>query len=149
MTHEVDTTPPTANGGLRGTLIGAVALLAVLAAGVLLAFAFGDGTPPYLRAVAITATVCGSGSLAGWVIARRPYRSPAGMVAGGLAAIFFRLTLPLAALAWLQAEAHGLRDAGAGELLVGFYLLLLATDIVLNIMWSQEGRGCRRRKDAN
>jgi hypothetical protein len=61
-------------------------------------------------------------------------------VAGGLAAAGFRLFLPLAALVWLQGGGAGLRAAGAGGLIVGFYLALLATDIFLHIMGSSRDR---------
>jgi hypothetical protein len=115
----------------------------MLSAATLFALALGDGTSSFRRAVAITAVVCGAGSGVGWMISRLPCRNPATAVAASLAAVFLRLAIPLAALAWLQTEGHALREAGADRLLAGFYLLLLATDIVLNIMWSKKTAGCR------
>ena len=53
--------------------------------------------------------------------------------------------MPLVLLGWLSVdpptspEAQRLREAGARGLLVVFYLTLLATDILLHIMWGPKG----------
>jgi hypothetical protein len=139
--------PATANG--RTTLVGAVVLLGILLAAVLVALAVGDGTPSFHRAVAFTAAVCGGAALAGWIVSRWPCRSPATAVAAGLAAILVRLAAPLAALAWLQSGGETLRAAGADRLLVSFYLALLATDIVLNIACREKRGGSRHATRSN
>lgn len=149
MTPGAQSTTPTLATDLRRTLIGAVVLLAMLSAATLFTLALGDGTSSFRRAVAFTAVVCGAGSGVGWMISRLPCRNPATAVAASLAAVFLRLAIPLAALAWLQTEGHALREAGADRLLAGFYLLLLATDIVLNIMWSKKTAGSRDITIAN
>ena len=122
----------------RAAVIGTSVLLAVLAAAVGVALAAGDGTPSSCRAVAFTAAVCGGGAVGGWLISRFPCRNPATTVAAGLAAVFFRIATPLVALAWLQTGGQALRTAGADRFLVVFYLTLLATDIVLNILWAEK-----------
>lgn len=138
MSHAV--AEPTAISGprRRAAVIGTVVILAVLVTAVAIALAAGDGTPSSRRAVAFTAAVCGGGAVAGWLISRWPCRNPATMVTAGLTAVFFRIATPLVALAWLQTGGQALRAAGADRLLVGFYLALLATDIVLNILWAEK-----------
>jgi len=126
----------------RWTLMGAAVLLAAQGVAVAIALAVGNGRPRWAEAVAFAAGICLMGALGGWLIARKPAKNPALAVAGGLAAAGFRLFLPLAALVWLQGGGAGLRAAGAGGLIVGFYLALLATDIFLHIMGS--GRDRRR-----
>jgi hypothetical protein len=139
------------------TLLGAGVLLAVWAAGLAIALAWSDPIAARRSAVALAGGVCLTGSLGGWLLARlgdRLAASPAAgrravAVAAGLAAIAFRLALPLAALAWLQAEGNQLAAAGAGGLLLGLYLALLATDISLTIMGRSERPRNRGRTDAN
>ena len=43
----------------KGTFIGLAVLVSVLAAAVLLADYFGDKSPPYRRAIALTGMICG------------------------------------------------------------------------------------------
>jgi hypothetical protein len=149
MTHEpINARPPT-TALRRTTRIGAVVLLGVLTAMVLVALAAGDGSPSFHRAVAFTAAVCGGAALAGWIVSRWPCRSPATAVAAGLAAILVRVTAPLAALAWLQSGGETLRAAGADRLLVSFYLALLATDVVLNIACREKRGGSRHATRSN
>jgi len=124
----------------KWTLMGAAVLLAVQGVAVAIALAVGNGRPRWAEAVAFAAGICLMGALGGWLIARKPAKNPALAVAGGLAAAGFRLFLPLAALVWLQGGGAGLRGAGAGGLIVGFYLALLATDIFLHIMGSGRDR---------
>ncbi|MDA1041118.1 MAG: hypothetical protein O3A37_12640 [Planctomycetota bacterium] len=127
----------------RAAVIGTSVLLAVLAAAVVIALATGDGTPSSRRAVAFTAAVCGVGAVTGWLISRWPCRNPATAVAAGLTAVCFRIATPLVALAWLQTGGQALRAAGANLLLVGFYLALLATDVVLNVLWAEKRAASR------
>ncbi|MEI7780813.1 MAG: hypothetical protein WCJ18_02670 [Planctomycetota bacterium] len=119
---------------LRGTVIGTVALSAVLAGAATTAVVAGGDRPRWLEAVGFAAAVCLAASLGGWLVSRAFQASPAGAVAGGLGGIAVRILPPLAALGWLNAGGRDLRDAGAGGLLVAFYLALLATDILLHIM---------------
>jgi hypothetical protein len=124
----------------RWTVQGVAMLLAVQAAAASVALLVGNGRPRWDEAVAVAAGICLVGSIGGWLLARKPARDPALAVAGGLAAAGLRLILPLAALVWLQGRGAGLRDAGAGGLLVAFYLTLLATDILLHIMGRSRDR---------
>ena len=131
------------------TLRGAVILLAVLALLAGGAIAHGgptrQGGPEWLRAVAVVAGVCGASSLGGWFVARLGAGGAALAVSGSLGGIVLRLVLPLILLGWLTVDpatapgAGRLREAGAGGLLVVFYLTLLATDILLHIMWGPKG----------
>jgi hypothetical protein len=133
----------------KQTLQGAGILLAVLALVSAAAIAHGGptrlGGPEWLRAVALVAGVCGVSSLGGWFVARLGAGGPALAVSGSLGGIALRLVLPLLLLGWLSADpaaipaAGRLRAAGAGGLLVVFYLTLLATDILLHIMWGPKG----------
>lgn len=139
------------------TLLGAGILLAVWAAGLASALAWGDDTPSRRSAVGLAGGVCLAGSLGGWLLARlgdRLAASPAAgrravAVAAGLAAIAFRLALPLVTLAWLQTAGNQFAAAGAGGVLLGLYLALLATDISLTIMGRSERPRNRGRTDAN
>jgi hypothetical protein len=133
----------------KKTLQGAAILLAVLALLAAAAIAHGGpsrlGGPEWLRAVAVVAGVCGVSSLGGWIVARLGAEGPALAVSGSLGGIALRLLLPLLLLGWLSVDpttapaAGKLREAGAGGLLVVFYLTLLATDILLHIMWGPKG----------
>jgi drug/metabolite transporter superfamily protein YnfA len=149
MIHEADSTALIPSRSSRGTVAGVVVLLITLTAAILFALATGDGTPSFRRAVAFTAAVCGVGAVGGWVISRWPHRNPANAVAGSLAAVFLRLAVPLSTLAWLQTGGQAFRAAGGDRLVATFYLLLLATDIVLNIMMAKKNVGSRRATTAN
>ena len=98
-----------------------------------------------MRAVTLVAGVCSVSSLGGWFVARLGAGGPALAVSGSLGGIALRLLLPLLLLGWLSVDpttvpaAGRLREAGAGGLLVVFYLTLLATDILLHIMWGPKG----------
>ncbi len=143
-----DTSSAPAESGKK-TLLGAGILLAVLALVSAAAIAHGGptrfGGPEWLRAVALVAGVCGVSSLGGWFVARLGAGGPALAVSGSLGGIALRLLLPLLLLGWLSVDptsapaAGRLRAAGAGGLLVVFYLTLLATDILLHIMWGPKG----------
>ena len=139
------------------TLLGGTILLAVWAAGLAMALAWGGQTADRRSAVGLAGVVCLVGSLGGWLLARLGDRLAASPVAGrpaiavavGLAAIAFRLALPLMALAWLQAAGTRLAAAGAGSVLLGLYLALLATDISLTIIGRSEQPPNRGRTDVN
>lgn len=69
------------------------------------------------------------------MLARKPASSPHRAVAGALAAVAVRILPPLAALAFLATDrGEAIRAAGAGPMVVGFYLSLLAADILLHMM---------------
>lgn len=121
-------------GRHSASLVGAVALACVAACVALIALACGDGSLSWQRTVAFSGGLVLTGCLAAWFIGRWPHRSPAMAVAGGLAAVVVRIMVPLAALAWVRFSDTGPRPAGADLLLLVFYLPLLATDILLNIM---------------
>ena len=133
----------------KKTLLGALILFAVLVLLAAAAIAHGgptrQGGPEWLRAVAVVAGVCSVSSLGGWFVARLGAGGPALAVSGSLGGIALRLLLPLLLLGWLSVDpttvpaAGRLREAGAGGLLVVFYLTLLATDILLHIMWGPKG----------
>lgn len=133
----------------KKTLQGALILFAVLVILAAAAIAHGgptrQGGPEWLRAVSLVAGVCGASSLGGWFVARLGAGGPALAVSHSLGGIVLRLVVPLLLLGWLSVDpatapgAGRLRDAGAGGLLVVFYLTLLATDILLHIMWGPQG----------
>lgn len=145
---------------LRRTILGAILLSGVLA---LLVFGASSGwvvqgpteAPPGSRevrteALLVVASVCAVSSLGGWIVTRLGAADPALAVSRSLGGMALRLVLPLALLAWLSVgpmaspEAARFRDVGAGGLLVVFYLSLLATDILLHIMWGPRAPGKRR-----
>ncbi len=125
---------------LAWTLFGTAVLVSVLAGSAGLAIATGGESPRMGDAVAFAATVCLAGGIGGWLVARWPTRNPALGVAKGLGAVTLRIFLPLAALGWLQAGDNWLREAGADRFVLFFYLVLLATDILLHIMGGRERR---------
>jgi len=142
-------TTPAENSSREKTLQGAGLLLGVLGLLAVAALVHGgptrQGGPEWQRAVAVVAAVCGVSSLGGWIVARLGAGGPALAVSGSLGGIALRLLLPLLLLGWLSVDpttapaAGRLREAGAGGLLVVFYLTLLATDILLHIMWGPKG----------
>lgn len=109
-------------------------LVAVIAAVVIVAVFAGGQSPRWIEAVGFSAVVCGVAALGGWVVSRSFQSNPAVAVAGALGGIAVRILPPLAALGWLNSAGRDLLAAGAGGLLVAFYLALLATDILLHIM---------------
>ena len=119
---------------LAGPRVGASVLLAVLAASAAVALAVGGGRSRWSEAVGFAAAVALAGSQAAWLIARLRPRDPAAAVSGGLGAVAVRILPPLMALVWLREADPGLAEAGADRLLLVFYLVLLATDILLNII---------------
>ena len=131
------------------TLFGTVVLAAVLAAAAGLAMTGGADHPRKGEAVGFAAAVCLVGACGGWIIARWPTANPALGVAKGLGAITLRLFLPLVALGWLQSAGGGLREAGAARFLLSFYLPLLAADIFLHMIGSQNRPGISGKKRVN
>ena len=132
------------------TLFGTVVLAAVLAAAAGLAMTGGADHPRKGEAVGFAAAVCLVGACGGWIIARWPTANPALGVAKGLGAITLRLFLPLVALGWLlQSAGGGLDEAGAARFLLSFYLPLLAADILLHIIGSQNHSGIGGKKRVN
>jgi hypothetical protein len=131
--------PDTATADRRTTWLGTVVLLTVLALATATALFLGPDRPQWAAAVGFAAIVTGAANLGGWLVGRRQSASPGGGVAAALGGTTLRLLLPLAALGWLTSGAPLLKQAGGRGLLVGFYLLLLATTIILTIM--NRGRG--------
>ena len=131
----------TASSSLRFTVTGCLAILLVQAVLAWYVIARGDGSQQQLMAVVFAATITGTGSLAGWLVARWSRGKSAGIAAaGGLAATGLRLLPPMLALAWLTAAKPPPEKAGAGGLLVGFYLSMLMLAIVLHILEGQRER---------
>lgn len=123
----------------RATVAGAMLLAAVVTGAVAVSLRWAGDDPLRRQSVMLAAATAGSGSLVGWLVARwGQERRAATAVAAGLGAILLRIAPPLAALAWLGGPGRHLRDAGAGGVLVAFYLLLLAVDIGLHIMVSRD-----------
>lgn len=137
------TAPPKRPQGLGWTLCGTAVLATVLAGAAGLALVSVGEKPRGREAIAFAAAICLAGGVGGWVVARWPTRKPALRVSQGLAAVALRIFLPLAALGWLQTGGGGLREAGAGEFVLIFYLALLATDILLHITGDRELGGIR------
>jgi hypothetical protein len=128
------------------TAAGLAVLLATLAAAMAVAWAGGERSPVRWQAILLAAGTAGSGSVAAWLVARwSRSRTAATAVAGGLGGTIVRLAPPLAALAWVTTTKGGMREAGAAELLLGFYLILLAATVPLIIMGGEKsplgGRG--------
>jgi len=134
------------------TLAGTVILLAVLGGlAAVASLAWVRGVPDRGLAVGLVSAVCGLASLGAWIVSRLGADDPALAVSRALGGTVVRLLPMLAFLGWLTDSpwspplAGRLREAGAGGLLVGFYLVMLATDILLHIMWGPAG-GVRPRR---
>jgi hypothetical protein len=125
-----------------GGLLAPVAVLAAAGA----ALALGPAGPGHVRAVTFAAAICLAGSVAAWGVGQWPATAPAARVTASLGATALRLFPALLGLGWLQAGSPDLRASGAGELLVVFYLVALAVDLVRTIM-GISGAGRRPRED--
>ncbi len=125
----------------RLTISGCVAIVAAQGVAVGWVLLSRAGSPQLLPAVAIASTVTGTGAIAGWLVARCTRRgNPAAVASGGLAATALRLLPPLLALGWISAAEPELAQAGAGGLLVAFYLTMLVVAILLHLLETREGR---------
>ena len=121
------------------TWIGAAALVAVVAIIATVALTTGDRRPGRVQAITLAAGICLTGSLGGWLVGRLGPTDPARNVATQLAAVCLRFFPALAALGWLQSAGGRLRESGAAEWLLVFYLSLLATDILLHMIGARSG----------
>ncbi|MFN6191650.1 MAG: hypothetical protein ACK48S_12065 [Planctomycetia bacterium] len=117
----------------RRRFAGLIAPIA-LAAAAAIALAVGPADPGHRRAVAFAASVCLIGTLGAWIVGQWPARTPWGRVAASLGATALRLFPALLALGWLQTGGSDLTVAGAGGMLVVFYLVALAADLVRTMM---------------
>jgi hypothetical protein len=142
MSHDPHPIPASTSFGVALQLMG----LAV-AAGI--ALAGGWDRPHRSDAVAFAAGVCLVAVGGAWIAARRPGGTPAARTAAALGVVCLRIFPALAALGWLQTRGGTLRDAGAAELLVIFYLVVLAVDLMVNIMGSRRGPANPGSKAAN
>lgn len=132
----------TGRHGRAWTLGGTAVLVAVWAAGLTTALGLGPADPRY-RAVAVTAAaVCLGGAVGAWLLARlgdrlaaHPSAGRSGLaVAAGLGGIAVRLAPPLVMLAWLRGDGAARPPDAGDRVLLGLYLSLLATDILLTII---------------
>lgn len=120
---------------LRRLATGIAGLLAAFSGSVAAAALWIGDRPGFLAALGFAMLFTLPSCLAGWLIAQPRARGRAGSVARPLAAVAVRILPPLVALGLLTAErAAPLLAAGAGPMIVGFYLAMLATDILLHIM---------------
>jgi len=103
------------------TVGGAVLMAAVLGVAAGLALWQGGGDPDRRKAVMFVGR---------WSRGR----PAATAVAASLGVTLVRSMPPLVALAWLTTSGGALRAAGAAGLVVAFYLLLLATDVLVTII---------------
>jgi hypothetical protein len=133
-----------AGGPAAGRLGGLIAPLVVVAAAAV-TLAFDPLSPAHRRAVAFAALACLAGTIGAWVAGCWPVTTPAARVTASLGAIGLRIFPALLALGWLQTEGQDLQAASAGEMLVGFYLLALAADLIRTIMGAS--RTARRPGD--
>lgn len=118
--------------GLVATFSGSVAVAAIV---------IGD-RPGFVAALGFAILFTLPSCLAGWILAQPRARGAARSVARPLAAVAVRILPPLAALSLLTSQqAAPLRAAGAGPMIVGFYLAMLATDILLHIMMGRSHTG--------
>ena len=132
--------PPRAQPFLAATPVGFAVQAAVLGAVAAAAWAMGGGHGARNHAVVFAAAACLAGLVGGWAAAQWGRGSPATRVSAALAVVGLRMFPALGTLGWLQTPAGSrLREAGAGEMLLAFYLAVLAADVILNIMGT--GRG--------
>ncbi len=120
--------------GNRSRAPGLFSAAGVIALAAVTAFFWGWTSPERLRAIAFAAAVSLGGAVGAWFAGLWPATTPAGRVTASLATVALRIFPALVALAWLQAGGAELRAAGAGELLVIFYLAALAVEVIRTIM---------------
>lgn len=139
------------------TLGGAAVLVAVSAGGLVTALVLGPSVPPFRAAVVVATGICLGGAVAAWLLARLGDRLAANPTAGrhglavaaGLGGIALRLAPPLVMLAWLRGGGAARAPDGLDRVLLGLYLSLLATDIVLTIVGRPRSAAGRGAKGAN
>ena len=129
------------NRHLLGTAAGVAAILAVAATMGAVAIATGARDPGRVQAIMFAAGISLFAGLGGWLAERARPPSPGLAVAATLGAICIRVFPLLASLAWLRESGGRLYDDGAAGWLLVFYLAILATDVLLHIMWPSDGRG--------
>jgi hypothetical protein len=120
----------------RVSLSGPATTLAVLGLASGLALA-GRGEPDRVRAVAFALGVCLAGAMGSWLVSLWPAVTPSARVTAALGTVALRILPALMGLGWLQTGGSELRAAGAGGMLVAFYLVTLAADVVRTIMRSR------------
>lgn len=123
-------TPASSWTGL-GLSVGVLGVAAMICRGI------GPDEPQRTAAIAFAAAVCLAGTVGAWLAASRPTDTAIARTVVPLSAMAMRLVPALAALAWLQTAGAAMRAAGAGRLLVIFYLATLAVDVIRTII----GRG--------
>jgi hypothetical protein len=112
----------------------------VLAVAAGVAWALGGDHPARNEALGFAVVACLAGLLGGWAASQWRGGTPAARVSATLGVVGLRLFPALAALGWLQTPGGSrLREGGAGEMLLAFYLAVLAADVILNIMGSGGG----------
>jgi heme A synthase len=132
------------------TFTGVVIQAAVLAMAAAMGWAAGNDQPSRAAAVGFAAAVCLGGVVGGWAAALWRGSTPAARVTAALAVVALRIFPALVALGWLQTPAgFRLREAGAGGMLVAFYLAVLAVDVFLNIMGTRGSGSAAGSKRAN
>jgi len=117
--------------------VGLTIAVAAIALAAAAAWLVGPDTPDRRHALLFAAATCLLGTALAWAVGLRPPGTAAGRAALPLAAMALRLAPSLVSLAWLQAGGAPLRAAGAGEMLVFFYLAALGADLARIII---EGR---------
>ncbi|MEX0671220.1 MAG: hypothetical protein WD060_12280 [Pirellulales bacterium] len=119
------------DGSPAWSLVITAAILVIASA---IAFGCGWTSPDRLRAIAFAATVCFTGACGAWLVGFWPAATPSARVTASLGTVALRIFPALFALGWLQVAGADLRAAGAGELLVVFYLAALAADVIRTII---------------
>lgn len=129
----------------RRTVTGVAGLLATFGGAVAVAALWIGDRPGFPAALGFAILFTLPSCIAGWLLAQQKVSGAAKAVAGPLAAVAVRILPPLAALGLLTTErAAPLKAAGAGPMIVGFYLAMLATDILLHIMLGRSHTKARR-----
>lgn len=130
---------------LRRLVTGIAGLLATFGGSVAAAALWIGDRPGFPAALGFAILFTLPSCVAGWILAQPRARGAARSVARPLTAVAVRILPPLAALGLLTGEQAGpLRNAGAGPMIVGFYLAMLATDILLHIMMGRSHTSRRR-----
>lgn len=113
---------------------GPVVTAGILVVASVIAIRLGGSSPDRIRAIALAAGVCLTGAVGSWFVGLWAATGPAARVTAALGTVTLRIFPALVALGWLQVAGTELRAAGAGEMLVTFYLASLAADVIRTIM---------------